>query len=157
MVKFRRPRFINAQLHDWNVRFREDVTQHGPRAVIEAPGLIELNRCWRKKFSNTMGKVGTARSGIFHFVKFPREAAKVMDCSRRRHCRYCRAGKIPVCRNAEHSIRAWNRMTDRRPTVSVGILQQCIHRIAVSEENSGHWFSHFKSSVGSREANAKED
>src|SRR5687768_4147830 len=34
-----RLRFVDGELHDGNVRFGEDVTEHRPRAVIEAPML----------------------------------------------------------------------------------------------------------------------
>src|SRR5262249_27486825 len=37
MVKGSWLRLINAQLHDWNVRIREYVTQYGPSAMVQTP------------------------------------------------------------------------------------------------------------------------
>src|SRR6476661_7029534 len=37
-MKFRRTRFVDAQLNDRHIRLREDMVQNGPRTVIEAPG-----------------------------------------------------------------------------------------------------------------------
>src|SRR5438093_6039148 len=43
VVKLRRLRLVDAELYDWNVRLRKDVTENRPRSVIEAPVLIELD------------------------------------------------------------------------------------------------------------------
>jgi hypothetical protein len=39
-VELRRLRLVDAQLHDGDVRLREDVTQHRPRAVVEPLAVV---------------------------------------------------------------------------------------------------------------------
>ena len=55
---------------------------------------------------------------------------------------YRDTGKIPVRRNAEDCFRSRNRTADSTPAVSVSILQNGVHGVAVSKENRGHWSRH---------------
>src|SRR5690349_19696732 len=53
VMKRRRLIFIDAELDNGHIGFRNSVTEHRPRAVVETPTLIRSDRNWGKQFANT--------------------------------------------------------------------------------------------------------
>ena len=75
---------VDAELHDGNIGGGIDMPQHGPCAMIEAPGIVELHVERRQKLLNAAGECGIAGSRVLHLVEFAGEAAEVMNGPRRR-------------------------------------------------------------------------
>ena len=83
-----------------------------------------------------------ARGRIAHCEQLAREAAEVMDGSRRRHGGHGGAGDEPVRRDRQHAARARQHHTERRPGACLGIVMQRVHRVAVPEKQRRHQRTH---------------
>ena len=59
------------------------MSQHRPCAVIETPGIIELQNQRTEKLLHSSGQRGVARRRVLHLVKFWRKTTEVMNGARR--------------------------------------------------------------------------
>ena len=70
VMKCRRLGFVNAQLHDRNIGFREDVTKYGPGSVVETPSLVAVNRDWRKQSPYAIGKLRLTGRRVVDLIEY---------------------------------------------------------------------------------------
>src|SRR5688572_20111371 len=87
VMKLRGLSLIDAELHHWNVRFREDVDQHRPCPVVETPGLIEPYLDRGKERLEVSRERGISRCVVTHCVQLTRESAEIVNGARTIHCR----------------------------------------------------------------------
>src|SRR5207249_4988583 len=66
----------------------------------------------------------------------------VVDRSWCRHRGHKSSWKIPVGRHCKHCFGTRNLFSDSRPAICPYIAYQCVHRVAVTEENDRHWLRH---------------
>jgi hypothetical protein len=113
------------------------VAQHGPRAVIEAPALVENDVERREQLPHLACKSGIAWRGILDSEQLARKAAEIVDRAWRGHRRDAELRQVPVRRDAQD--RAWPRQVcaERSPGAGVAVVSQRIHGIAVTEEDRG--------------------
>ena len=117
IVKLRRARFVDAQLYDRYVRIRENMAQHGPRAVIQAPA-----RSSRRTSSGASScctsrcESGISRRRILDGEQLARKAAEIVDRARLCHRRHGELRQVPVRRNAQHRARPRQALRRARTT-----------------------------------------
>src|SRR5256885_8584129 len=95
VMKRRRLRGVDRELHDRHVRFRKRMLEHRPGAMVEAPGLIEADVDGREELAYASGECGVAGRRILHIEQRLRKAVEIVDRLRLLHTRDRRAGRVP--------------------------------------------------------------
>ena len=97
---------MDRQLNDRHVGRGEDVCQHRPRPVIEAPAvLVEADLQGRERIGDFLCHLGAAGGRVVEGEQLGREAVEVVDHARPCHGRDGRALDEPVRRDAQHRPR----------------------------------------------------
>ena len=138
VMKRRRLRGVDRELHDRHVRLRKRMLEHGPGAVVEAPGLIEADIDGREELADASGECGVAGCRILHVEQRLRKAVEIVDGLWLLHGGYRRAGGVPVRGDRENRFRFTDPRAELPPRLGVTVALERIHRAAVSEENRRH-------------------
>ena len=69
---------IDRELHDGNVGIGKHMHEWRPRAVVDAPSVVD-HRAKLLDAEDSIAQLGTALDRIFHFVESTREAVHIVD------------------------------------------------------------------------------
>lgn len=134
---------VDGELDDGDVGLWEDVDEDAPRAVVDAPAVVDFDVC-AEQVRDVAREVCAAGRLVLEGVELRREAVHVVDLTRRCGALHERAVRVPVRRDHQDSPGLAEFLEDALPEAVVGVGQfivvECDHRAAVSDENSGHLF-----------------
>src|SRR6185436_9215300 len=78
---------VDGELEHGDVGLRKRVDEEGPRAMVEAPGLIERDRARLHDLSDLFRNAGVAGRVVADVEELPRKSRKIVDGARARHRR----------------------------------------------------------------------
>lgn len=134
---------VDGELDDGDVGLWEDVDEDAPRAVVDAPAVVDFDVC-AEQVRDVAREVCAAGRLVLEGVELRREAVHVVDLARRCGALHERAVRVPVRRDHQDGLGLAEFLEDALPEAVVGVGQfimvECDHRAAVSDENSGHLF-----------------
>lgn len=134
---------VDGELDDGDVGLGEDVDEDAPRAVVDAPAVVDFDVC-AEQVRDVAREVCAAGRLVLEGVELRREAVHVVDLARRCGALHERAVRVPVRRDYQDGLGLAEFLEDALPEAVVGVGQfimvECDHRAAVSDENSGHFF-----------------
>ena len=134
---------VDGELDDGYVGLWEDVDEDAPRAVVDAPAVVDFDVC-AEQVRDVAREVCAAGRLVLEFVELRREAVHVVYlaglCGALHEC----AVRVPVRRDHQDGLGLAEFLEDALSEAVVGVGQfivvECDHRAAVSDENSGHLF-----------------
>jgi hypothetical protein len=133
IVECRRLRAVDRELDDRDVGGRECVRKHGPRAVIEPPALVDLDRCRREQLAHAQGERGFTRRGVVEREQLRTITAEVVDGSRMRRTGHARRTDVPVRRDDQDRTRLL-RCAERGPRLGIPVPAEDVVGVAVADE-----------------------
>ncbi len=124
---------VDRQLHHRHVVIREQVQEHAPAPVIEAPvGAQPGVRSEQRR--RPRRQLGRSRRRVLQLVERLGEAAKVVDGLGRALAGERRLLDEPVRRDAEHRARLCEALAERAEAAAPGVVVERVHRRAVADE-----------------------
>lgn len=134
---------VDGELDDGDVGLGEDVDEDAPRAVVDAPAVVDFDVC-AEQVRDVAREVCAAGRLVLEFVELRREAVHVVDLARLCGALHEGAVGVPVRGDHQDGLGLAEFLEDALSEAVVGVGQfvvvECDHRAAVSDENSGHLF-----------------
>jgi hypothetical protein len=129
---------VQTQLNHRNIGIREHSAQHRPCAVVQSQVQVQFDRCLPHQPLCHSGQVRGTRSRVTLIEKRGRESVEIMDCLWLLHRRDTGSDRFPMRGDAEHGFGLWQGPGDLGPgPAEFGVLD-CVHRVAMSDEQSWH-------------------
>src|SRR5579883_848905 len=139
VMKLRRFGYVQAELHDRDVRVRIQMPQHGPRRMIQTPALVERHRRnVGEDVAHAPRELRASRRRILYAIQFGRKASEIVDRPRLLGRRHRRTFGFPVRGDCEDRRGPGKIPAHRGPRSGVRVVLYGIHRAAVSEEDRRH-------------------
>ena len=113
---FERLEGVDGELHDRDVRLREQVGKHAPGAMVETPFvIIRADPTGLHRLGDFSCEIGQTRCRIFEGEQLRREAVEIMDGARPRHRSDRGRPDEPVCGNDEQRAGPRQRFAETAP------------------------------------------
>ena len=130
---------VDRQLHDGHVGVGEQVGEHGPGAVIDAPTVdVEPHPDRLDDLGDLRGDVRCAGRRVLEGEQLVGEPEEVVDRARLRHRRHGGVADVPVGRHAEDRPRPRQPRPQLSPRLGVAVQLERVHRAAVPDEQRRH-------------------
>src|SRR6476646_5169133 len=119
--------------------------------MIEPPRVVELDLQRREQFLHSTGEFGITRRRILHLKQFSRKSAEIMNGSRRSGDGYAGFWNKPVSGDRQDGLGFRCCLSYTAPCFCVAIVEDGVHRIAVTKKDRGEYLGHVKAPLfGSR-------
>ena len=116
----RRDVAVDGELDDGDVGLWEDVDEDAPRAVVDAPAVVDFDVC-AEQVRDVAREVCAAGRLVLEFVELRREAVHVVDLARLCGALHEGAVRIPVRRDHQDGIGLAEFLEDALPEAVVGV------------------------------------
>src|ERR1700676_1663201 len=110
--------------------------------MIEPPGVVELDLQRREQFLHSTSEFRVTRCRILHLKQFSRKPAEIVNGSRRSGDGNSGFWNKPVGRDREYGFGFGCCLSYAAPCFCVAIVEDGIHRIAVTKKDCGKYLGH---------------
>ena len=134
---------VDGELDDGDVGLGEDVDEDAPRAVVDAPAVVDFDVC-AEQVRDVAREVCKAGRLVLEFVELRREAVHVVYLAGLCGALHERAMRVPVRGDHQDGLGLAELCKDALSEAAVGfgqfVVVECDHRAAVADEDCGHLF-----------------